>query len=168
MTRTAEIAWDDARAMYVEGIMDGGARRYPSMADIAQKAGVSHDAVRKRAAREKWTEQRILFQERLAQKRTEQVTERLAHSAAELDSRASTVANAGITRCAQLMLNTSSPVALSALASALRTFHAIGRLIHGEPTDNTGAGGNALAALLKEAREYEAQARRETAAPQAV
>ncbi len=81
--------WNAIRSAFVEGVADEsvpGGTAWPTLQDVAARFGKHHDTVRRRAAREKWTEQRRRYSEKLAMERREARTAAMLREAAEFDA----------------------------------------------------------------------------------
>lgn len=86
------------RADYVEGIPgDGGRVHWPTHDELATRYGRHADTVRKRAARDRWSEQRATWQRRVEQQRQEERAGEIARIAADLDLTAVQLARDGLT-----------------------------------------------------------------------
>lgn len=93
--------WQAMQASYVEGTAldpdgDPGRRNWPTLAEVAETFGASHDRVRKRAAAAHWTELRERFQGEMDDARRRLLVEQRAGAAAGIDRRAMSAAEAGL------------------------------------------------------------------------
>jgi hypothetical protein len=95
------IPWHEVRADYVEGVAedpdgDPHKRSWPTLADVATLHGVSHDVVRKRAAKERWNDQKERFQLDIEQARRRWMLEQRTDRATTIDDRGLRAAEAGL------------------------------------------------------------------------
>jgi hypothetical protein len=139
--------WKAIKREYVEGFMDGDARKAnPTLDEVAARAGVHASVVRKHAAasNENWTAERELFQARLETAQREKTTQILASKGAEFDALSLRNAekmfqliekqlDAALTANSSVTL---TPNQIAAIASGARQAQHVGRLVMGDSTDN--------------------------------
>jgi hypothetical protein len=169
--RRAPGSWDEVRALYVEGEDGKGpnaSRHWPTLDECAERFGFASQSVRRKAARERWTDQRNLYSSKVAAQRAELRTAAMLREAAEFDSESLSQArallrevNAALEDAARLRklrdqrlkrlvddpdetrkVLAAAPIsaqALTGLAGTLAQAQKVGRLALGDPTDNTNA-----------------------------
>lgn len=132
------IPWDDIKREYVQGTERDGNRVYPSQRDLAEKYGMNNSTIGRRAKAEDWSVQREIFASKLQAECKQKTIESLSDEGSQFDLSAFRAANAGVKRVEEAMTKTApmSPDDMTKLASALKTFHQVGRLALGESTDN--------------------------------
>lgn len=88
--------WPTLRSEYIEGIVTDGQRRYPTLEDVAQRNGVHPSSVRKKAAEEHWTDERVGFQQRIEHARQTNLVRQIAEMGADFDVASMRAARAGM------------------------------------------------------------------------
>jgi hypothetical protein len=137
--------WIAIKRRYVEGYeVDGARYANPTMEEIAGHFEIHLSVVKKAAMREKWTDQRELFQSRLEVAQRERTTNVLASKGAEFDALSLRVAEKLFKkiehRIDQAMKTVDAidltPAQASQLAAAAKAAQHVGRLVMGDSTDN--------------------------------
>jgi hypothetical protein len=137
--------WLAIKAAYVEGYEESGARvAEPTLDALQAKFGISISTLRKRSMKEKWADERQLFQARLEEAKREKSTEVLASKGAEFDAlslRSAEKLFKKIERELDAVLDGKSgasltPNQIAALATAAKQAQHVGRLVMGDSTDN--------------------------------
>lgn len=138
----AKHNWPVIKAEYIEGIEENGARKYPSYSELAEKHGIRADSIRRRAAHDRWLDERHIFASKLQQVRQTKKVEVLASKAAEFDAKALRAQEVVIRQVvAHLEMSDKDKVPLSIhmlekAANTIEKAHKSGRLALGEPTEN--------------------------------
>jgi len=130
--------WAIVRREYVQGCPDTeGEIRKPTLQFLADKHGLSMSTLKKRAAKEKWVQERNIFSAKKEQEVMQHRMYIMAGEAAAFDSKSLDAANAGIEdglrRLKQSDLSNND---FHKLSSALVNFQKIGKLALGEPTEH--------------------------------
>ena len=137
--------WSKVKAEYVEGTRDDqGNIVWPTLEQLAQRYSLSFSTVQKRAARERWAEERKIFGRKVEEARREKKSEALASEAAQFDAEVLRIARAAITQvtahlalAAKVYRETGEPMdaaELDRLSRALERLQRAGRLALGEAT----------------------------------
>jgi hypothetical protein len=132
--------WGEAKHLYVHGMIDAdGTHEWPTLMEVGRRYDLA--SVERRAAAEKWADERELYRQKLAQARQEKRVDLLAAKAAEFDSKALQAFDALITQVrAHLALSAQAkkplhPQTLARLATTARLAHVSGRLAMGDTTE---------------------------------
>lgn len=91
--------WDDLRVAYIEGwTLADGTVTWPSFSELMERIYPEGraDHVRRRAGRERWLDQRRVFQAQMEQARREARARELAESTERIDTRALRTAETGL------------------------------------------------------------------------
>lgn len=88
--------WPTLRSEYIEGIVVDGTRRYPTLEDVSQRNGLHPSTVRKKAAEEHWTDERVAFQQRVEQTRQHALMRQIGEMGADFDVASMRAARAGM------------------------------------------------------------------------
>lgn len=131
-----KIPWDEIRREYVEGAMQDGIRIYPSQRDLAERYEIDPGNIGRKAKAEQWAVQREILVSRCTAERQQKTIEVLSDKGSEFDLTAFRAADMGVSRVEKALDKPMMPEDLAKLATALRTFHQVGRLALGESTDN--------------------------------
>jgi len=94
-----DIDWPAIRADYVEGVTDPDDRSkvtWLSLEQIADRNGVNAPNLRRRASEEAWVDARALYQQRVANERSEHRIAEMARLGADLDLSALRIARTGM------------------------------------------------------------------------
>jgi multidrug efflux pump subunit AcrA (membrane-fusion protein) len=134
--------WDDARHLYVHGMVDvDGHHNWPTLQQVGEKFDIA--SIERTAGQQKWTEDREMYQLKLAQARQEKRVEVLAARAAEFDAAALRVFS-DLIRQVGLHLEAATKIkgaldsaTLTKLAATARMAHVSGRLAMGDTTEIT-------------------------------
>jgi hypothetical protein len=143
--RAAKHDWVAIKGAYVEGILVDGVREpNPTLEQIAERFGVHVSALKRECAKERWLDERNLFNERLARAQREHSTKILASKGAEFDALSMRVAEKLFLKMERRLdkaLVEDKPLELdpgemSALATAAKSAQHVGRIVMGDSTDN--------------------------------
>lgn len=164
--------WPAMKAKYVEGVpAPGGGIAYPSLEELSREFGVSHDRVRKIAARGKWTQERHRLASERERVRRETVLAEEARNLEVFDRDCFTVARAGLRRAAALLGGENGrgvkPSELVAITNAVRGLQVVARVATGRdagggggPDDSGGSAGSGAKVAIIDWSEVVAAARK--------
>lgn len=137
--------WIAIKAAYVEGYEADGVRMIePTLDNVAAKFGVPVSTIRKVSMKEKWADERQLFQKRLEEAKRAKSTEVLASKGAEFDALSLRVAEK-IFKNLERRIDKSlaerdavdvTPNQVAQIAAAAKSAQHVGRLVMGDSTDN--------------------------------
>ena len=81
----AKHNWPIIKQFYVEGEQLENSYHFPTLQETAERFVVPHAMVEVRAGKEKWSEQRSIFQGKIEEKRQQSVAEQVGNEAADFD-----------------------------------------------------------------------------------
>lgn len=135
--------WIAIKAAYVEGYEKDGVRVIePTLDDVAARHNVPISTIRKVSMKERWKDERQLFQHRLEEAKRAKSTEVLASKGAEFDALSLRVAEKKLKMIERIIDkaekagDTLTPNQIQALAGGLKQGQYVGRLVMGDSTDN--------------------------------
>lgn len=158
--------WNDLRRVFVEGLpdeSDPGSVRWLSQKQLGEEYGIPWASVRRRASREGWEQQRLLFRQRIEDSRRRERVDHLGAQAASVDAKALKAAETGLD-LVRVGLNTMvrrattqqqagnsaqvDPLELDRLGRAAATWHKIAHVAMGdEPAGATGVAPDVAASV---------------------
>jgi hypothetical protein len=143
--RATRHDWVEVKRLFVEGmIVDGKRHANPSLGEVAAHFKIDASSVRRESMREKWIDQRDLFQKRLDEAQREKTTKILASKGAEFDAWSLRIAEK-VYKVLEARLDKAladkdavemTPTQASHVAAAVKGAQYVGRLVMGDSTDN--------------------------------
>lgn len=146
-----KYSWVDIKADYVEGaINEEGNFIYPTFDDLVEKHGCSYSSLSKKAANERWMQERKIFETKMQERRQEMKAEAIASESASFDSKCLTAADEILAvvkeRAKQPDLRSSE---YDVLSRAIVNLQKVGKLALGEVTEHVKKEDDSLANLVK-------------------
>ena len=135
----ASYDWALIKMEYVQGYQDlDGNTICPTLDDLCERHGCSKSTIKKKSASEKWQQERNLFGTKRNQRITEKKLDLLVEESVNIDNKALTIADKGL-RIVEERLSKSdvSNHDVMKLSNTAATFHRMGKLALGEPTEHT-------------------------------
>ena len=137
--------WVEAEREYVEGIMQDGARVYPSQRTLCDKYGIAPGTFGKKASAGQWMVKREIFSSKVQAARQEKTVEAISDAGSEFDLSCFNAAKALLDICSEkIALATAGCDVDDAkkVAETMKTLQSVGRLALGLSTDNTKSSGS--------------------------
>jgi len=147
--REGRYPWNTIRAAYVEGLQEENGLRFPTLDELATKYGPDAAHMRRKAAKERWAEQRKMFQSKVEAARQDNKVNLLAAEAAKFDAECLELARVGLHHVRGHFLNAQEKfkstggkdamnvAMLEKLSRASERYQKVGRLALGEPTEHS-------------------------------
>ena len=132
--------WNKIKIEYTEGAE-------VTLQSLSEKFKVNPVVLRRHAAKENWTEQRKLFQNKVQTLRFEKKSEIMASESAQFDSDSLKLARAGYSLLAE---DIKSRKPAKDIAVALANFQKVGKLALGEATDKQETSGHTTISVVSE------------------
>jgi hypothetical protein len=153
--------WLLIKREYVQGYPDeDGQIICPTLEQLCERHGCSLSTIMKKSASEKWPTERKLFGRKKEEKIEEKKIEVLAEESASIDNKVLNAADIGIDKGLSFLADkTLSIHDFNKVSRALSTFHRMGKLALGEPTEHTQTTGKTMVDVsihdrINQAREY--------------
>ena len=137
------------RNEFVQGIVDGEMRSYPTLDELKTKHKVAQSSLYRLAKEDNWKVQRDQFQSELAEKLDKQRTKDLVSKSKRFDDQSISLATALYSSVGQAITRNNTliqggaeglkPSQLNALANTVATAQRLAKLALGEATDNINA-----------------------------
>jgi hypothetical protein len=131
--------WVLIKREYVQGFPDEeGKIICPTLDELCERHGCSFSTITKKSSAENWKQERKLFSNKKERKIEEKKIEVLAEESANIDNKALNIADKGL--CAvdkRLEKEDLSNHDIQKLSNTASTFHKMGKLALGEPTEHT-------------------------------
>jgi hypothetical protein len=151
--------WAKVKTDYVQGVEEGGNRRYPSVPELSKKYGISVKYAQEIAAKQNWVQERRIFESKLQDLRETQRITKLLEDSTKFDSDNLNIAKAGVgvvgskftahLKATQTLMSTTateeqkeeakthilSGGALETLSKAIVNYQRLGKIALGEPEE---------------------------------
>ena len=130
--------WLLIKREYVQGYPDkDGQIICPTLEQLCERHGCSYSTLTKRSSSENWRQERKLFGKKKERKIEDKKIEVLAEESASIDNKALNAADIGIDKGLSFLADkTLSIHDFNKVSQAMSTFHRMGKLALGEPTEH--------------------------------
>ena len=138
----AKYDWALIKREFIRGYKDPTTGEYvpkPTLKQVADRHGCNYGTIRKRAApkEEDWEQQRNIFSTKKEQRITEKEIEKISDESVDIDSKALTASDIGIEKGLKYLEDKNLSIHdFNKVSNAISTFHKMGKLALGEPTEH--------------------------------
>lgn len=141
--------WIAAKTDYVQGIVQDGKYIFPTVLQLSEKHGITYHYLAKRSSKEKWSDERKIFEKRAEEARNQERIRVLSSSSSEFSVTNLNVAKIGLAFVSNALaihgkaLNDNDEIhkltvnEIESLARSATTYQRLGKIAMGEPESGT-------------------------------